>query len=323
MTRTYQQLAYEQRCQIYALKKSGLSQVKIAENIGVSQSTISRELARNTGDCGYRHKQAQERADRRRKEAVQPTKMIPKLITLIDSKLREQWSPEQISGWLLYEQEQLISHESIYLHIWANKRGGGDLYTHLRRQGKKYDKRRNGKSTRGQIKNRVSIDERPGVVDDKSRIGDWEIDTVIGKGHSGALVTIVERVTKYTVSAQVNSKSAADVTKATIALLKPFNDVLHTITADNGKEFSYHEEISSKLSTDVFFAHPYSSWERGLNENTNGLLRQYFPKDTDFKKVTQIAVRRAVKLLNSRPRKGLEFKTPEQMMSNHRAVLAA
>jgi len=323
MMRTYQQLAYEQRCQISALKKSGLSQRKIAENIGVSQSTISRELARNTGECGYRHKQAQARTDRRRKEAVQPSKMKPKLITLIDSKLCEQWSPEQISGWLLYEQERLISHESIYLHVWANKRDGGDLYTHLRRQGKKYDKRRNGKSTRGPIKNRVSIDDRPGVVDDKSRIGDWEIDTVIGKGHSGALVTIVERVTKYTVSAQVNSKSAADVTKATIALLKPFKDVLHTITADNGKEFSYHEEISKALSVDVFFAHPYSSWERGLNENTNGLLRQYFPKDTNFRKVTQIDVRRAVKQLNCRPRKDLEFKTPEQLMNEHRTALAA
>jgi IS30 family transposase len=178
-----------------------------------------------------------------------------------------EWSPEQISGWLLVEREELISHESIYLHVWADKQAGGDLYTCLRRQGKKYDKRRNGKSTRGQIKNRVSIDERPGVVDDKSRIGDWEIDTVIGKAHRGALVTIVERVTNFTVSAQVNSKSAADVTRATIALLRPLKDVVHTITADNGKEFAYHEKISKVLSAEVYFAHPYSSWERGLNEN--------------------------------------------------------
>ena len=119
-----------------------------------------------------------------------------------------QWSPEQISGWLLESQERLISHESIYLHIWANKQAGADLYTHLRRQSQKYDKRHNGQSTRGQIKNRVSIDDRPSIVDDKLRIGDWEIDTVKGKGHSGALVTIVERVTNFTVSAQVNSKRA-------------------------------------------------------------------------------------------------------------------
>lgn len=323
MMRTYQQLTYEQRCQISALKKSGCSQRKIAETIGTTQSTVSRELTRNTGARGYRHKQAQERTEQRRAEAVQRTNMTPVMIKTIESKLRIEWSPEQISGWLLNDRGQLISHESIYLHIWADKQAGGDLYTHLRRQGKKYDKRRNGRSTRGQIKNRVSIDDRPKVVDDKSRIGDWEIDTVIGKGHSGALVTIVERVTKLTASSRINSKSAADVTQATIALLKPFKDVVHTITADNGKEFSYHEKISKALSADVYFAHPYSSWERGLNENTNGLLRQYFPKNTDFKKVEQKEVRRALQRLNSRPRKDLDFKTPVQLMREHRAALAA
>ena len=323
MMRTYQQLTYEQRCQISALKKSGCSQRKIAETIGTTQPTVSRELTRNTGARGYRHKQAQERTEQRRAEASQPTKMTPDMITVIESKLRVEWSPEQVSGWLLNAQELLISHESIYLHIWADKQAEGDLFTHLRHQGKKYNKRRNGKSTRGQIKNRVSIDDRPQVVDDKSRIGDWEIDTMIGKGHSGALVTIVERVTKFTVSTRVNSKSAADVTQATIALLKPFEDVVHTITADNGKEFAYHEQISKALSTKVYFAHPYSSWERGLNENTNGLLRQYFPKNTDFKKVAQIEVRRALRRLNSRPRKDLDFKTPAQLLNDHRAALAA
>jgi IS30 family transposase len=323
MIGTYQQLTYEQRCQISALKKSGCSQRKIAETIGTSQSTVSRELARNTGARGYRHKQAQEKTGQRRAKAAQRTKMTPAMIKTIESKLRIEWSPEQISGWLLYDREQLISHESIYLHIWADKQAGGDLYTHLRRQGKKYDKRRNGKSTRGQIRNRISIDDRARVVDDKSRIGDWEIDTVIGKGHSGALVTIVERVTKYTVSSRVNSKSAADVTQATIALLMPFQDVVHTITADNGKEFAYHEQISKALSADVYFAHPYSSWERGLNENTNGLLRQYFPKNTDFKNVEQIKVRRALQRLNSRPRKDLDFKTPAQLMDDYRAALAS
>ena len=249
--------------------------------------------------------------------------MTAKMIAFAESKVRLEWSPEQISGWLLEDRKELLSHETIYLHIWANKREGGDLYTYLRRQGKKYDKRRNGKSTRGQIKNRVSIDDRPEIVDDKARIGDWEIDTVIGKGHSGALVTIVERVTNFTVSAQVDSKSANDVTQATIAQLTMFKDVVHTITADNGKEFAYHEKISEELSADVYFAHPYSSWERGLNENTNGLLRQYFPKNTDLKTVSQMEVKRAVKRLNSRPRKNLEYKTPDQLISAHRAALAA
>jgi transposase, IS30 family len=323
MTGTYQQLTYEQRCQISVLKKRDCTQRDIAEAIGVSQSSVSRELSRNTGQKGYRHKQAQEKARQRRSEAARPTKMTPGMLAVIESKLRIEWSPEQIAGWLWKDQEQLISHESIYLHIWRDKQAGGDLYTHLRQQGKPYDKRRHGKSTRGQIKGRVSIDDRPAIVDERSRIGDWEIDTVIGKGHSGALVTIVERATKFTVSAQVDNKKADAVTQATIHLLKPFKALVHTITADNGKEFAYHEKISKALSADIYFAHPYSSWERGLNENTNGLLRQYFPKTTDLKAVTQTEVRQAVKRLNARPRKDLAFSTPEQLMNEHRAALAA
>lgn len=249
--------------------------------------------------------------------------MTSAMISVIESTLRLYWSPEQISGWLLDDRQLLISHETIYLHISSDKRLGGDLYKHLRRQGKRYDKRRNGKSTRGQINGRVSIDERPEIVDEKSRIGDWEIDTMIGKGHSGVLVTIVERVAKFTLSAQVDNKSAAAVTKATIILLKPFKDVVHSITADNGKEFAYHGEIGKALSADVYFAHPYSSWERGLNENTNGLLRQYFPKITNLKLVSKAEVNKAVRRLNASPRKALGFKTPGQLMDDYRAAIAA
>lgn len=323
MNSNYQQLTYELRCQISALIKIGYSQRVIADCIGVSQSTISREISRNSGGRGYSHKQAQSMSEARSRSAAKPTKMTVQLVSLIESKIRIEWSPEQISGWLWAESEQEISHETIYLHIWTDKRSGGDLYSYLRRQGKKYDKRRNGKSTRGCIKNRVSIDDRPAIVDSKSRIGDWEIDTVIGKGHSGALVTIVERVTKLTLTAQVNSKSAKDVTRATIDLLKPYKHIVHTITADNGKEFAYHEKISEALSAEVYFAHPYSSWERGLNENTNGLLRQYFPKSVDFKKVSTASVQHAVRRLNNRPRKDLGFKTPNQMLTEYMATLVA
>ena len=319
----YPQLTYEQRCQIYVLKKSGFSQRAIAKSINVNQSTVSRELSRNTGKNGYRYKQAQALAANRRKSACKPTKMTADMIKLIESKLRIEWSPEQISGWLLTEQRKLISHETIYLHIWSDKRKGGDLYTYLRRKGKKYDKRRNGKSTRGTIPDRVSIDERPPIVDEKARVGDWEIDTVIGKGHRGALVTIVERVTNFTVSKQVDNKTAEVVTETTIELLQPLKEVVHTITADNGKEFTQHKVISAVLEADVYFAHPYCSCERGLNENTNGLLRQYFPKCTDFTEVTQLDVKRAVNRLNSRPRKSLGFKTPNDLMAKHRAAIAA
>ncbi len=312
MKRHYQQLTYEQRCQIYTLKKSGFSQRAIAEVLGVNQSTISRELSRNCGNKGYRYKQAHNKATERRKSSSHATKMTPAMVSLIEKKLRLDWSPEQISGWLEAEQDKSISHETIYLHVWSDKQSYGELYKHLRRQGKKYDKRRHGKSTRGQIKNRVSIDERPEIVDRRERLGDWEIDTVIGKGHQGALVTIVERITQKVLCAQVDRKTEAEVTKATIALLRPYKNSVHTITADNGKEFSGHEKIAKALDADVYFAHPYSSWERALNENSNGLLRQYFPKGSNLKLVSRCEVTKAVRRLNSRPRKTLGFKTPNQ-----------
>jgi len=319
----YKQLTYELRCQIEVLKKSGFKQGEIADAVGVSQSTISREFSRNTGLRGYRHKQAQAKADERRRGAHKAIKMTDEVVDLIENQLREQWSPEQVSGWLNETHGMSLSHERIYLHIWEDKRAGGDLYTHLRRQGKKYQKRHNGKTSRGRIRNRVGIEHRPSVVEEKSRVGDWEIDTVIGKGHSGALVTIVERATQFTLSKRVTSKSAKDVTQATISLLAPYQGAVHTITADNGKEFAFHEKITEALGAPVYFARPYHSWERGLNENTNGLLRQYWPKSTDFKAVTHREVRHVVDKLNHRPRKTLGFKTPAQLMHNHLAAQAA
>ena len=322
--RTYKQLTYEQRCQIEALNKSDLSQKAIAAIIKVSQSCISRELSRNKGERGYRHNQAQRKAVTRRQLTAKPYKMTAELIDEIEDKLIVKWSPEQISGWLLVEQDVCISHEAIYQHVWTDKAAGGDLYKYLRRRTRKYKARSsNGKTRSGQIKNRVSIDDRPIIVDEKSRVGDWEIDTVIGKGHSGALVTIVERVTLFTVSMRVKSKRAKEVTAATLALLTPFKGLVHTITSDNGKEFAYHEQIAAGLECDFYFAHPYRSWERGLNENTNGLLRQDFPKSTDFKTVSAKAVKQSVDQLNNRPRKTLEFKTPAVLMQEEMAALAA
>ena len=259
-----------------------------------------------------------------RRATHKPYKMTAELIDRIEDYLYQDWSPQQISGWLLDTELLEISHERIYQHVWADKKTSGDLYTHLRRRCRKYQKRRgHGKTSRGQIKNRVSIDERPLSVDEKNDIGHWEIDTVIGKGHSGVLVTIVERVSLFTVSRRVNSKRAQEVTAATIALLTPFKSLVHTITADNGKEFAHHEEIAKKLDCDFYFAHPYCSWERGLNENTNGLLRQDFPKGTDFKQVSAKEVNRVVAKLNDRPRKTLAFKTPTALIAEEMAALAA
>jgi IS30 family transposase len=246
------------------------------------------------------------------------------LIDLIEGKLRNEWSPEQISGWLREYRSTLISHETIYKHIWSDKRNGRELFKNLRRTCKKYQSRCKEKQAgRGYIKDRVSIDKRPQVVDDKGRIGDWEIDLVIGKGHGRALVTIFEKKTSFTVTKRVFDKSAQTVTAATIELLAPFKEAVLTITADNGKEFAYHKALTQALECDVFFADPYCSWQRGLNENTNGLLRQYWPRATDFKKVSDLEVTDVLVRLNSRPRKKLTFKTPVQLMDKHIAALAA
>jgi IS30 family transposase len=322
--KTYKQLTYEQRCQIYALSKTDMSQNKMAKQLNVSQSTISREFSRNTGKRGYRFKQAQTSTIRRRLAACKAIKMTATTVELIESKINAKWSPEQVSGWLREDQCIDISYETIYKHIWSDKQNGGHLFQQLRRKGKAYQSRSKDKQAgRGFIKNRISIDERPHVVDDKSRVGDWEIDLVIGKGHSGALVTIVERKTSFTVSTRVDDKSAKTVTAATIALLAPFKDAVLTITADNGKEFAYHEKMTESLKCDVYFADPYCSWQRGLNENTNGLLRQYWPKSTDFKKVSQSAVQDVIANLNDRPRKKLNYKTPAKLMAEHMAAIAA
>jgi IS30 family transposase len=319
----YNQITEEERYQIWANKKAGFSVPQIAEELDRNKSTIYRELERNSGDRGYRPKQANDKAKQRKLESTKSIKMTTELIDLIEEKLCLDWSPEQISGWMLTEKKVLISHERIYQHVWKDKRQGGDLYKHLRCQGKKYDKRRNGKSTRGQIKNQISIDDRPQIVDDKKRVGDWEIDTVIGKNHLGAIVTVVERKTLFTVAALVDCKQADVVTAATIQLLTPLKDRVHTITADNGKEFAYHEKLVDQLDTKIYFAHPYSSWERGLNENTNGLLRQYFPKGTDFRTLSQCDIDMAVERINNRPRKTLEFKTAAQMMEKSLSRMVA
>ena len=321
---TYKQLTYEQRCQIEVLNRSKITQAAIADLIGMSQSCISREISRNSGLRGYRHKQAQIKTEERRRATAKPHKMNAELIDEIEDKLWLKWSPEQISGWLLLHEETRISHERIYQYVWADKEADGLLYKNLRRHARKYKQRgSNGKTRSGQIKNRVSIGDRPDSVNQKIAVGDWEIDTVIGRKHSGALVTIVERVTQFTLTARVKSKRAKEVTAATIKLLMPYVALVGTITSDNGKEFAYHDQIASALGCEFFFANPYCSWERGLNENTNGLLRQYFPKSTDFKTVSTKEVTAAVKELNARPRKTLAFRTPADLMQEEIAALAA
>jgi IS30 family transposase len=226
--------------------------------------------------------------------------------------LREEWSPEQISGWLAAEKQIKISHEWIYQAVIDDKSQKGDLHLHLRCQ-KQRKKRYGAYSCRGQIKERVSIDERPSIVDERSRIGDWEADTVIGRQGGEVLVTLVERKTRLSLIGLAINKTAQAVKETILALLRPLMDQVKTLTYDNGKEFAYHKAISAALNSEAYFAHPYHSWERGLNENTNGLIRQYLPKKMDFKSVAEEDVRQIQNKLNNRPRKCLGFKTPNQL----------
>lgn len=307
----YTQLTRNQRYQISALMKAGHNQTEIANILGVHKSTISREVARNTGQRGYRPKQAHNLAIERR-QARAMRRIDDAIWSNVRKLLKEDWSPEQISLWLSDHHDQTVSHESIYQYVLADKHAGGTLHKHLRCQ-KQRRKRYGVYSRRGQIPNQTSIDERPAIVDKRQRIGDWELDTVIGKRHQQALVTLVERKSKLSLVAKVRQKTAESVTEAIIRLLKPLSPWVHTLTADNGREFAQHEKIAKALGAKFYFAHPYASWERGLNENTNGLIRQYFPKQHDFTTITQRQIDRVMDKLNNRPRKTLGIKTPNQV----------
>jgi IS30 family transposase len=317
---TYKQLAREQRYQIYALMKAGLSQTAIARIIGVHKSTISREMRRNRGLRGYRPKQAHRFAEHRRAKAAKP-RISSETWSLVVFLLRDDWSPEQISGWLAKEYRLRVSHESIYLFILKNKRQGGNLHLHLRCR-RQRRKRYGSTNSRGQLVNRVTIEKRPAIVETRSRIGDWELDTIIGKGHKQALVSLTERKSRLTLLSKVKQKSADLVARSVQNLLEPIASRVLTLTSDNGKEFAKHQEISSALQADFYFTHPYSAWERGLNENTNGLVRQYFPKKHDFTTITDNDVRMVMNKLNNRPRKCLGFKTPNEVFFGIKSTVA-
>lgn len=283
---------------------------EIAQKLNKSQSTISREIARNTGGRGYRYKQAQRFTTERHAKKNKSVKLTAELKHIITGYLRLDYSPEQIAGRLELEGCSFVHHETIYQYILADKRNGGTLYTHLRHQNKTYRKRYGSAHNRTGIKNRVDIDQRPEVANTRERVGDWEMDTIIGKNHKGAIVTMDERKTKLRLAYPLLGKKAQYVQEAIIKLLSPIKDWVKTTTYDNGKEFSYHEEISQALGCDAYFAKPYHSWERGQNENANGLLRQYFPKSMELIDIPVSAVFAAVDKLNSRPRKCLGFRTP-------------
>ena len=317
MSKSYQQLTEEERIEIYALKREEKSVPQIAKTLKRNPTTIYREIKRNSGLKNYRPKQAHGKAMERRASERKATKMTEPTLAYISDKLALEWSPDQISNAMRLDSQytgHLISHERIYSHIWQDKRANGTLYKQLRIANKARYRKRYGKNDyRGKIPNRIDIDDRPAIVDRKERVGDWEADLVVGSKASGYLVTLVERVTKETLIGFVNRKTVTKVTAEINRLLLPHKSYVHTITFDNGREFCGHQEVAKQLKCACYFAKPYHSWERGLNENTNGLIRQYFPKTKPFSPQTQSLLQHVMDRLNTRPRRLLDFMTPSQV----------
>jgi IS30 family transposase len=314
----YNRFTEEERWQIAVHRQSGKSTGWIAESLDRCFSTISREVRRNSCATGVYHAPTAQ-AEAQKRAAVRNhnrRKAQGAVLELVHGKLAEYWSPVQISGWLKAEHGTRISHETIYKTIVYDPCHAWHLRGFLRHGGRKYQRRDRQKyAGRGYIPGRRDIDERPDVVNEKSRIGDWELDTIVGESHQGYLVSIVERHSKYTLLARVLNSKAETVKTAILAALGWMKAKVLTLTADNGKEFSGHQAIAAALEADFFFAKPYHSWERGLNEHTNGLVRQFFPKKTNFLNITDEQVMHVQNLLNNRPRKVLKFRTPQQVFA--------
>jgi IS30 family transposase len=316
---SYTHLTEDERYHIDDLKREGFSQIVIARQLGRSPSTLSRELSRNKGDRGWRPRQAQLKAAERltirgfsnaKQASVEAWKYAKQKLE------NEQWSPEQISGRLKLEKQDAISHETIYQRILEDKKIGGTLYMNLRCKKKRKKRYGSGKSSRGSIPDRIGIEKRPAIVDSRSRIGDWEGDTIIGAHDGGAVIaSMVERKSRYTCLAKSADKTTVSVITSINKHLRKISDMVLTVTLDNGKEFSHHKIMSDVLGANVYFARPYHSWERGLNENTNGLVRQYFPKKIPFDSMSDHDLRDVERKINNRPRKCLAYKTPFEVFS--------
>jgi transposase, IS30 family len=321
---TMSHLTREQRYTIAAMKQAGHSQKSISEAIGKDKSVVSRELSRNCdGRSGeYRADLAQRKCEQRRKCKPHAVRFTEPMRLYVESKLGEKMSPEQIAGQASEQGLDCVSPERIYQHVWQDKRKGGILYTHLRHQGKKYRKRGAAKDSRGVLKDRVGIAQRPESVERREQFGDLEVDTIIGKDHKGAILTINDRALGVVKIRKLAGKDAKELADAMILALLPWKGLIRTITSDNGKEFAEHKAISQALGIDFFFAEPYKSWQRGSNENLNGLIRQYIPKKTNFDDLSDEYIQWVEEQLNRRPRKRFSFKSPLDMF-NQKVAFAA
>ena len=310
----YKQLTYEQRIRVEVLLKKKVKKKEIAEEIQVDRITLYRELNRNKQKRGgYNAKWAHQLSEERKERFTSPRILSTQVKKTIKEQLNKEWSPEQITGYCKSKGIEMVSHQTIYEYINEDKQQGGTLFKKLRIASKQYRKKYGKPDYRGKIPNRVSIEQRPELVNTKERYGDWEADTIVGKGHQGAVLTLVERKSYFTLMAKLERSLAQSTKQKMINRLAPYKDQVHTITSDNGHEFAEHQAIAQKLNADFYFTHPYSAWEKAINENTNGLIRQYLPKSANLKEVSHETIHLIENKLNNRPRKSLQWKTPMQV----------
>lgn len=312
---TYHQLTDEERYTIAALRREGLNHAQIGRRLGRHRSTISREVRRNGArlDGAYRAQKAIERTNGRRSRSRRNSRFSRGDWQRIEQMLRLDWSPEQVAGQLCRTGALSISHETIYRYVWADRARGGSLARHLRGARKQRRKRYGRYDSRGRLAGKRHISTRPSFIERRRQVGHWEIDTVMGGGNTHCIVTLVERATGFTLIGKLRARNADELARSASQLIGRHGKKFKTITADNGTEFHSYRVIEDKTGVRFFFATPYHSWERGTNENTNGLIRQYLPKRTSMAKVTQQDCDRIAMKLNTRPRKRYAFRTPKEL----------
>ena len=312
----YKRVTEEERRHIYRWSKEGHGLREVARRLGRAASTIIREVDRNTGKRGYRPKQAHEKAQR---HALRPgsRRFTDEMKANAEARLKEGWTPEIISQRARHEGRTYVCKETIYQHIYADAKDGGELWKELPRARRKRRRRcpRTDGRKRGKIPNQRMIDTRPAEVETRETVGHWEGDLINGANSTGNLVTLVERCTRFTLVGRTDTKEAEEVTQAICGLFADMPQASRLgLTLDNGKEFAFHEEMAKGTGMDVFFARPYHSWERGTNENTNGLIRRLHPKKSSFADIDEAALLRIDAYLNDRPRKCLGWQTPREVM---------
>jgi IS30 family transposase len=313
----YKQLSWEERQKIAIMRGLRLMMAVIARELGRHPSTVYREVKRNRSvhDDGYRGKHSNWKANGRRSRSRRNLQYGKEAFKPIEAMIRGQHSPEQIVGRRRSEGKEVMSHETIYKWIWADRRAGGTLWKHLRGARKRFRKRYGSYDSRGRLAGKKMIESRPAVVERRGRIGDWEIDTVHGSSLASlaSVVTVVERRSGLVRIGKIERVTQEQTLSRTVSLLWKEKDRVRTITADNGTEFHNYKELERILGVEVYFATPHHAWERGSNENTNGLIRQYLRKGTDLSKVTQRQCNHIANKLNNRPRKRHGYKSPNEV----------